>query len=129
MWIDGVNHIQITSPPEKEDATVFFYSKVLGLEEIPKPEPIKAFGGAWYSLGDIQIHVTVEKNPDNETSRRHICYQVHDLNAFGQHIEAHGVEIFPDQNPIPGCKRFFLRDPAGNRIEIAEFTQDFVVKA
>ncbi|MFL9815883.1 VOC family protein [Tolypothrix campylonemoides VB511288_2] len=111
----------MTSPAEKEDAMLFFYSQVLGLTKIPKPPEIKAFGGAWYSLGETQIHISLEKNPSNETSRRHICYQVYNLNAFEEHLRGYGIEILPDGNPIPECRRFFLRDPAGNRIEIAEF--------
>ncbi|MFQ4143576.1 hypothetical protein [Chlorogloeopsis sp. ULAP02] len=61
MWLNGINHIQVTSSPEAEDAMLFFYSKVLGLTEIDKPKTIKDNGGAWYVLGDIQIHVSIEK--------------------------------------------------------------------
>lgn len=66
-------------------------------------------------LGDIQIHVGIEKQANNQVSRRHICFRVHDLEAFAKHLQLHGVEIISD--------RFFIRDPGGNRIEIAEFTQ------
>ena len=120
MWLNTIDHIQVASSPEAEDAMVFFYSKVLGLTEIPKPETIKANGGAWYVLGNIQIHISTEQNPNNTASRRHICYLVNDLQAFQKHLQAHGVEIILDQQPIRGRDRFFLRDPAGNRIEIAE---------
>ncbi|MBR8840403.1 MAG: VOC family protein [Stigonema ocellatum SAG 48.90 = DSM 106950] len=123
MWLNAIDHIQVTSSPEAEDEMLFFYNKVLGLTEIPKPEETKADGGAWYVLGNIQIHVTTEKNPSNAASRRHICYLVRDLQAFQEHLEAHGVEIISDRLPIPGRNRFFLRDPAGNRIEIAQARQ------
>ena len=119
MWLDAIAHIQVTYSPEVEDAMLFFYSKVLGLTEIDKPEAIKANGGAWYVLGDIQVHLSIEKNPSNATSRRHICYLVRNLEAFKQHLQEHGVEILGDRQPVPGINRFFLRDPAGNRIEIA----------
>jgi catechol 2,3-dioxygenase-like lactoylglutathione lyase family enzyme len=124
MWLQIIDHIQITSPPDVEDAMLFFYGKVLGLKEIYKPDGIKAFGGAWYLLGDIQLHISLENNPNNEKSRRHICFRVQNLPAIREHLQANGVEIIADQNPIPGCDRFFLRDPGGNRIEIAEFTHD-----
>ncbi|MDM9384015.1 VOC family protein [Chlorogloeopsis sp. ULAP01] len=94
MWLNRIDHIQVTSSPEAEDAMLFFYSKVLGLTEIDKPETIKDNGGAWYVLGDMQIHVSIEKNPDNATSRRHICYSVHDLEAFQEHLQKYQVEIF-----------------------------------
>ena len=120
MWLDAIAHIQVTYSVEVEDAMLFFYNKILELPEINKPEAMKAYGGAWYVIGDIQIHLSIDKNPDNAISRRHICYLVHNLQEFKKHLQKHGVEILPDHRPIPGQNRFFLRDPAGNRIEIAE---------
>ncbi|MBW4687890.1 MAG: VOC family protein [Komarekiella atlantica HA4396-MV6] len=128
MWLNGIAHIQVTSPPEAENAMLFFYSQILGLPEITKPEVLQANGGAWYVLGDIQIHVGIEKQANNEVSRRHICFRVHNLEAFAKHLQVHGVEIISDRVPpsiadrtLPQCDRFFIRDPGGNRIEIAEF--------
>ncbi|MEH2267192.1 MAG: VOC family protein [Nostoc sp.] len=120
MKLDAVHHIQVTYPFEVEDAMLFFYSKVLGLTEIPRPEVMKNDSGAWYKLGDIELHISTEKNANNKASRRHYCFQVDNLNAFEEHLKRHGIEIIPDQRPLPGCVRFFLRDPGGNRIEIAE---------
>lgn len=128
MKLDAVHHIQVTYPQEVEDAMLFFYSKVLGLAEIPRPEVIKNDSGAWYKLGDIELHISTEKNTNNQGSRRHYCFQVDNLNAFEEHLKRHGVEIIPDQRPLPGCVRFFLRDPGGNRIEIAEFVKKTFVQ-
>ncbi|MEH2436339.1 MAG: VOC family protein [Nostoc sp.] len=128
MKLDAVHHIQVTYPLEVEDAMLFFYSKILGLTEIPRPEVIKNDSGAWYKLGDIELHISTEKNINNQASRRHYCFQVDNLNAFEEHLKGHGVEIIPDQRPIPGCVRFFLRDPGGNRIEIAEFVKSTFVE-
>jgi catechol 2,3-dioxygenase-like lactoylglutathione lyase family enzyme len=123
MWLEAIDHIQITSLPEEEDAMRFFYSTILGLTELVKPETLRANGGAWYNLGDIQLHISTEKNADNAASRRHICFRVRDLKAFQQHLKVRAIEIIPDLQPLAGCDRFYLRDPGGNRIEIAAFTQ------
>lgn len=122
-WIQAVDHIQVTVAPELEDAALFFYSKILGLTEIAKPETLKANGGAWYSLGDIQLHVSIEKVLSQEVSRRHICFRVRNLNTFEEHLKAHRVEIISDRNPIAGWNRFYIRDPGENRIEIVESTK------
>ncbi|MDZ8186998.1 MAG: VOC family protein [Nostoc sp. ChiSLP02] len=119
MWLTAVAHIQVTSPPEAENAMLFFYSKILGLTEITKPEALQVNGGAWYVLGDIQIHIGIEKQPHNQESRRHLCFEVNNLEEFGKHLQAHGVEIIEDR-ALPESDRFFIRDPAGNRIEIAQ---------
>ncbi|QMS86559.1 VOC family protein [Nostoc edaphicum CCNP1411] len=119
MWLNGIDHIQVTSPPEVENAMLFFYNQVLGLSEITKPDAFQGNGGAWYLLGNIQIHIGIEKQANNEISRRHICFRVHNLESFAKHIQSHGVEIISDR-PLSGYNRFFIRDPGGNRIEIAE---------
>ncbi|WP_199344765.1 MULTISPECIES: VOC family protein [Nostoc] len=129
VWFTAIDHIQVTSPPEVENAMLFFYSQILKLTEITKPFALQANGGAWYVLGDIQIHVGIEKQANNQVSRRHICFRVHDLEAFAKHLQAHGVEIISDRTTAQRSDRlptvydrFFIRDPGGNRIEIAEFT-------
>jgi catechol 2,3-dioxygenase-like lactoylglutathione lyase family enzyme len=120
MWIEAIDHIQIASSPDAEDKMLFFYSNILGLTEISKPDNLKVNGGAWYLLGNIQLHISIEKVTNNETSKRHICFRVHDLNTLERRLKEHLVEIIPDQNPIPGWNRFFIRDPGGNRVELAE---------
>jgi catechol 2,3-dioxygenase-like lactoylglutathione lyase family enzyme len=121
MALKAVHHIQATYPLEVEDAMLSFYSRILGLTEIPRPDAVKNDSGAWYQVGNIELHVSREKNANNQLSRRHFCFQVDDLNTFENHLKEYGVEIIPDQRPLPGCVRFFIRDPGGNRIEIAEF--------
>lgn len=37
MWLTAIDHIQVTSPFEVENAMLFFYSQVLKLTEITKP--------------------------------------------------------------------------------------------
>lgn len=118
MWINTIDHIQITSPPDVEEEMRFFYGNVLGLPEIAKPETLQPNGGAWYLLGKVQLHVSVEKDAKNYASRRHICFQVPDLPNFQHHLEIHQIGIIPDGQPIEGYNRFYLRDPGGNRIEI-----------
>lgn len=122
MWLEAIDHIQVTSAPEAAAAMQFFYKLVLGLPELSKPETLQGNGGAWYALGDIQIHISTEKDVRNDASRRHICFQVQNLDAFREHLKTHQIEIIPAPQPIAGCDRFFLRDPGGNRIEIAKFT-------
>jgi len=47
------------------DRAAWFYGTVLGLQEIPRP-PFD-FGGAWYQLGDRQLHLIV--HPPTRTLR------------------------------------------------------------
>ena len=116
-----INHVQITVPRATEEASKHFYKDILGLEEIPKPVSPRGPSGAWYRQGTVEIHLSVEDDvSDNHRSRRHICYLTQDLAAAEQHLRKAGVEIIPDQQPVYGWLRFYVRDPGGNRIEIAQ---------
>ena len=116
-----INHAQITVPRAAEEASRHFYKEVMGLEEIPKPGYSPGRGGAWYRRGPLEIHLSVEDDvSDNCRSKRHICYIVPDIGAAELQLRDAGIEIIADQQPVAGWLRFYVRDPGGNRIEIAQ---------
>jgi catechol 2,3-dioxygenase-like lactoylglutathione lyase family enzyme len=117
-----LDHVQITVPPDTEKSCLHFYGTVLGLEEIPKPENLRKRGGAWYRAGSVELHVSVEDLPSaqNEASRRHVCFCTPDLEAAERRLRDAGVAILVDNQPTPGWLRFYVRDPGGCRIEIAQ---------
>ena len=118
MKIKELSHVNVTVPPSLEEAAKHFYGVIMGLQEVPKPAESKGRGGAWYQLGAVQLHLSREDAPDN-SSKRHVCYSVADLTEAEQQFRDAGVEVIPDELPIPGCPRFYVHDPGGNRIEIA----------
>ena len=120
LGILEINHVNVTVPKSVETEAKHFYGAVLGLEEIPKPEESRKRGGAWYRLGALQIHLSVEDVASNHESKRHVCYSLADASEAEQEFRRAGVEIIPDNQPMEGCKRFFVRDPGGNRIEITQ---------
>ena len=121
LEITEMNHVQICIPGSAEEASKHFYGAILGLQEIPKPAPLRSRGGAWYRHGAIELHLSVEDlAADNRDSRRHICFVVADLSEAETTMREADVEIIPDNQPIDGWRRFYVRDPGGNRIEIAE---------
>jgi len=117
----ALHHINVTVPRSLEDKTKHFYGVVMGLPEVPKPETSRGRGGAWYQLGQIQLHLSVEEPLGEKCiSKRHVCYTVSDLAEAEKQFRAAGIEILPDDAPIPGWSRFYVRDPGGNRLEIAQ---------
>ena len=121
LEIIEINHVQITVPRAAEEASKHFYKDILGLEEISKPVGPRGPSGAWYRQGTVEVHLSVEADvSDNQRSKRHICYLVIDLAAAEQHLRGAGIDIISDQQPVPGWLRFYVRDPGGNRIEIAQ---------
>ena len=116
-----INHVQITVLQTAEEDCKKFYGEILGFKEIAKPENLKKRGGAWYQINGIELHLSIEEHAaNNETSKRHICYVVPNLVETQEQLEKRGVEIIPDNQPVPEWVRFYVRDPGGNRIEIAQ---------
>jgi catechol 2,3-dioxygenase-like lactoylglutathione lyase family enzyme len=121
LHIESIDHIQITVPRSAEMKAIAFYSSVLGLEEIEKPEPLRKNGGAWYRHGSIEIHLSPEDGSASHVqSKRHVCFVVLDLTNAESELARQGIDIIRDHQPIAGWIRFYIRDPGGNRIEIAQ---------
>lgn len=120
--IKAIHHVQIAVARELEQATISFYKNILGFKEITKPEILKKNGGAWFELGLQQFHIAPEDVPVeyNNKSKRHVCFLVDNTDAFKAHLKKAGVEIIEDNQPLDNLKRFYFRDPAGNRMECAE---------
>ena len=115
MKIVGIDHVQLPIPPGGEAAARAFYGGVLGLEEIPKPEAMRARGGMWFAGG---IHLGIE--PDMKPSvKMHPALLVDDLDAWIATLVAAGYEWKPAEE-IPGTRRGHTKDPFGNRIELVQ---------
>jgi len=122
IGIIAVSHVNVTVPAALEATAKHFYEDVLGLAQIPKPEGTRQNMGAWYQLGDLQLHLSVEDDVQNEASDRHVCYQVADIAVAALNFRNAGVEIIADGRPVRGQSRFFVRDPGGNLLEITQKT-------
>ena len=116
-----IHLVNVTVPRSLEDTAKHFYGVVMGLQEVPKPEASRGRGGAWYQPGPMQLHLSIEDGlGENCISKRHVCYTVSDLAEAERKFTDAGVEIIPDDIPTPGWSRFYVRDPGGNRLEIAQ---------
>ena len=98
-----------------------FYGTVLGL---PKVERSLKFPGAWYQVGDYQIHLMVAAtipgtvvNPENLGRNRHLAFAVSDLEAAKAELLAHNC---PLQTSLSGRAALFTQDPDGNVVELSQ---------
>ena len=117
--VTALHHVNVTVPAELEEATKHFYGEVLGLKQVPKPAAARQ-NGAWYQIGDNQLHLSVEDEQAGPLSSRHICFNVSSLTETEARFRDAGCEIIPDPRPIPGTDRFYVRDPGGNQLEIVQ---------
>ncbi len=86
------------------------------MEELPKPEAIRARGGCWFRAGAQELHVGVEE-PFAPARKAHPGFVVADLDAIRARLREAGV-AYEDDAQIAGVDRLFVFDPFGNRLEL-----------
>lgn len=113
-----LDHVQIAAPSGCEPDARHFFGKLLGLTELEKPEPLRGRGGAWFALGDRQLHVGVEE-PFAPSRKAHPALRVSadELDALAARLAAAGAPVEWDES-LPDARRFYTADPWGNRLEL-----------
>lgn len=97
-----------------------FYGTVLGLSKINRS---LKYPGAWYQVGDYQIHLIVASavptdNPNEKWGRNpHIAFLVADLDVAKQELLNYNYPIQPSAS---GRAALFTQDPDGNIIELGQ---------
>ena len=120
-----LQHVSIPRPAGSDERTRAFYGELLGLEEIPTPTSIQSLEVIWFKLiADTELHIFRE-DPLGDTSIRHFCLVVEDVDAMRRKLSAAGFPSWDDE-PIPGRPRFFCRDPNGNIIEFTNIVGDYL---
>ena len=114
----AIDHVQIAAPPGCEAEARRFYGELLGLEEIEKPEPLRARGGCWFRVGAQQLHIGVEAD-FRPAKKAHPAFTASDVEATFAALEQAGARCIWDE-AIGGVRRFYAEDPWGNRLEFTE---------
>lgn len=111
-----------------------FYGDALGLEEVPRPASF-TFAGAWFGLGETEIHLLVEADTTARAGMpppgpglggglaTHLALEVRDLPTWQERLEARGVALA--SGPMPrgdGVDQLFVLDPDGYVVELFERT-------
>ena len=111
-----------------------FYGGALGLEEVPRPHNF-VFAGAWFQIGEDQLHLLVEGDTTGSAGAvdpgpsvrvglaTHIALEVDDLDGACARLDEHEVALVG--GPMPrgdGYDQLFVRDPDGYVIELFEHT-------
>ncbi len=114
-----INHFNICVPPDRLDEAKNFYSNVMGLELINRPDDVFDSPGYWFNIGDAQLHIGVEES--SRFTERHTAIEVTNILSAQKHLEANGIHIHP-QPKVRGWERFAFVDPFGNRMELLQVT-------
>jgi predicted enzyme related to lactoylglutathione lyase len=103
-------------PPGGIDEAERFYREVVGLERIERPETLGGVG-AWFRAGSQELHVS-EYEDFGAARKAHPAFALSapELEALAERLAAAGAEVLWDER-LPGARRFYSFDPAGNRLE------------
>jgi catechol 2,3-dioxygenase-like lactoylglutathione lyase family enzyme len=117
MKVLGFNHLSVGAQNLEESAR--FYQSVLGMELIPTYN--FGFKTKYLRCGDLQLHLF--ELEDHVPVYQHFAIDVDDFHAAYDRAKAAGALDFKAfrnaVNELPdGCVQMYLRDPAGNLIEI-----------
>jgi len=110
-----VHHVQLAIPPGQEQAARRFYVGILGLEELPKPATLAPRGGLWLRLDGAELHLGVEDG-HRPSRKAHPAFEVTDFEGLRGRLREQGIAL-EDDELLPGRRRFYARDPFGNRLE------------
>jgi glyoxylase I family protein len=129
LIIESLHHV--TVPVTDLERSKQFYHEVLGLTEIDRP-PFD-FPGAWYQLGDRQLHLIVHESSTFRARKPvdsrdiHFAIRVNSyretrdfLRSKGFHPEAADEFKTMNENPqsITGWPQLYIMDPDRNVIEL-----------
>ncbi len=114
MKLQGVHHVSV-NVADIDEATRF-YTDVLGLEQLPRPD--FGFPGVWLRSENQEIHL-MQVEEHEAPKGQHFAFRIQDMDEAVAELQGHGVKVNGPFD-IPGSKarQAFLRDPSGNLIEI-----------
>jgi catechol 2,3-dioxygenase-like lactoylglutathione lyase family enzyme len=114
-----LDHAFLTMPEGGEPDARRFYGDVLGLEELERPEGLRGGGGVWFRVGDRELHLGTDE-AHLAPKRPHPGFRVgsaEELDQLAALLATKGYDVAWDER-IEGRKRFYTRDPFGNRVEL-----------
>ncbi len=98
-----------------------FYGTILRLAKVDR---VLKFPGAWYEIGDFQIHLIVDSSAKSDVQNaekwgrnRHLAFSIADINAAKDQLLSYGCEF---QMSASGRSALFVQDPDGTIIELGE---------
>jgi catechol 2,3-dioxygenase-like lactoylglutathione lyase family enzyme len=121
LGIETLHHVSLAVTDL--DRARRFYCDVLGLREIPRPA--FDFPGAWFELGDRQLHLIVHTVPRSlrgttEIDPRdgHFAIRVRSHGETLAHLQDHEVAFRDSPRNATPWEQIHITDPDGNVIEL-----------
>ena len=112
-----IQHVTWEVRREAADESAGFY-ELLGFRRV-QPPPSLADRAVWLQSGPTQVHLMYVSEPVS-LPRGHVAVVVEDWDGTLERLRAGGHEAEPRREHW-GSPRAYVRDPAGNLVELMEF--------
>ncbi|MDI3236072.1 LD-carboxypeptidase [Exiguobacterium antarcticum] len=113
-----LDHVQLAAPKDSEEQARAFYAGLLHMEEVEKPLGVQASGGVWFQSHAAALHLGIEE-PFHPAKKAHPGLTFSQLDDVAVRLQTAGYPVQFDDRLAPR-RRFFTKDPFGNRIECIE---------
>ena len=117
----SINHIQLVAEKDLVIQLRNFYCDIVGLSEGFRPL-FERFG-FWLYIGDKDVlHLITPKEGDQRSLQKssfdHVAFKASNYQGVLKKLKLFHIPF--EEKPIPGmtAHQIFLRDPAGNRVEL-----------
>ncbi|KHE67370.1 VOC family protein [Halobacillus sp. BBL2006] len=118
---EGIHHVslQVTDLERSKK----FYGEVLGFQE-SNARPEFGFPGAWYQIGETQLHLIVHKEGSTlrgtteiDSRDGHFAIRVKDMESFIDRLETQEIQMLNKPHNKTEWHQVYISDPDGNIIE------------
>ncbi|WP_226679819.1 VOC family protein [Sutcliffiella horikoshii] len=120
MKISDMHHVSLAVNDVEE--AKHFYGTLLEFPELKRPD--FDFPGAWYQVGNSQLHLIQNKKAETLRSENkidsrdgHFAIRVDDYNKTVEFLQGKGIEIVQKPHSKSGFAQIFCMDPSNNLIE------------
>lgn len=121
LVVETLHHVSI--PVRDLERSKHFYGQLLGLPEIARP-PFD-FPGAWYQLGDRQLHLivnssagTLRESSDVDSRDGHYAIRIRSYRETLDHLRAQGIPCRERPKNLTPWPQIYVVDPDGNVLEL-----------
>ncbi len=118
--VESIHHVSLSVTNLSK--AKHFYGTLLGFKELKRP-PFD-FPGAWYQIGEQQLHLIVHESSTtlrnkNEINSKdgHFAIRVKDYHETLHYLKGVGIEIREKPKSTSGFAQIFCMDPDHNLIE------------
>jgi catechol 2,3-dioxygenase-like lactoylglutathione lyase family enzyme len=112
-----IQHVALEVAPSRVEACVAFYA-LLGFEQVEPPDSLRD-RAVWVSRAGTQVHLLFADDPQTLPAG-HVAVVVDDYPLAVERLGEAGFDVDPRREHW-GSPRSYVRDPAGNLVELMAF--------